>query len=461
MPLNLLVVDTAAVSVKLRLDPIDGNGNSVLSNSPLHVKDKVYIDRVDFTAFAHIGTLTKPVYHRLVVTLPAEVANDFVRPTTGQLPTETISAAPGPRRYIPLTPDTTEHATKFATVPTTSFRTFTSNRITFLPGGANGLTGTNTYLGTITRKSVAVTKTFKFDFQFQYDAMDGGVLGEDPNGPLHNAELGTYAPNVDLTYSGLWYEYQQETDSNDIVTGSDSLSYKVKIYHVARENYDPNPDTDPTTRMWYAGNNLASGGGVITPSVTFNIAGDTYTPAAATVAQAYLDNQLWSDPLTKLIPNPAIDYIFEVADADTASTNVDDKVDVTTIAFPRISIAEHLVYRQGGQLITSGNTLKLFRGRSTRIYTDLTTWTSVCLHSFDLAADDDDSLAKTDTTLGTLSDWITFDGNQTVVGVGIASGGTVYLQVYLGPNSTGVRFDSLFVTHDTATTNLLQNFPNP
>lgn len=425
MPLHLLVVDTAAVSVKLRLDPVDNNGDPVpklIDNvpNPNHTKDKVVVDRVDFTAYSHLGKLTQPVYHRLVVTLPNTVPNVYVQPGTVNLP-QIGSSDEDDRRTIPLVPvsnpnsdqNLDSHDGKFIGDGTT--KSFKNSRITF-----NKL---NTYLGTITRSPDNITKEFLFELQYQYDPMN--VTNNTPLGVNQAALVGEFPTK------GVWIPYESKTDKKVTVTANNGLTYKMKIY------YTDGTLNEEASKLWSEIN--------MGPGFKITINEHDYIPT----------KRMDDTPIADLFDDLSIDFVLELADNRNTADIVDDLVTVTSQGKQKVSIGNHILFRKNGELVKSGSSyIKLFRGHTTRIYTNLTNWDRVAFVGYDLDDEDDDvvsrGLSKDEVGVDP-TDTLTFDVDQTIIKVGLTPNGTVYLLVTLLPNSTGVNFDALFINHVSPT----------
>ena len=476
MPLNLIVVDTAAVSIKLRLQPVDNLGSTVdphgvtiVSGSDYHVKDRVFLDRVDFTAFSDLSTPAQYVYHRLAITLPVEepfytrtnVLSGATNSDVTVLPTEEATTSPAgadPRRYIPLIPTTQPSIGSGATLSFTGAR----NSFTYTTTPTGILTS---YLGTIKKNLSNVDRLFTFELQYQYDVMTGGVaVGVDQNAIWADALLLDPLLSPPPT---KWFEYQQSTDVSIIVTAVDSLTYRFRTFRLPSATADANPTYDLVDQIYFASNNtnINPTNLVIGSGFSININGIVYYPEPAVIAETWLNSILWSDSIFNGTVNTTVDLVLVLAD-NSPSSAVDDLVTVTSLAKADVSAKEHIILHDGTTpkylTASTSNTLKLFKGRTTRIYTDFSSWDDVSLTTFTLDPSDDEAI-----TIGTAqnslsrSGWTSFDAGQTVIGVSKTSSGRVYFLVYLGPNSTGVNFAQLQINSFPALNNDFSTFTKP
>ena len=119
-----------------------------------------------------------------------------------------------------------------------------------------------------------------------------------------------------------------------------------------------------------------------------------------------------------------------------------------------LDLSNHVVYRKGGALVNDGN-VKLFSGRTTRVYTNLR-WERASLGYLWLDENDDDYDGGPSGGYGL--GFTDYDNGQTRVGIDVDANKHVYLLVKLGRNSTGVNFEEFEVIQTTVYRNRMVDF---
>lgn len=413
MPLNIQVVDAAAVNVLLSARHTDIDGNTIALNDPNHVYDEVYIERVDIAVFSHLSNSALTVYHRLNYSSPSnpDFTWDVATPQNGVL------------NLIPI-----------AGQPSTVHGGHTSTRIAYRSTDSNNNIG-----GRIIGKMLKggnYSNLLRINFDLEYQEDDGSHA---------------------FSNAGTWTTYPQSSIEDVWVTGTDNETYKMRVVNSIIDKDDSGAvdivymrlgDTIPNT--------------LTINDVTYTVVSDLSLMSDQVGILLYTG---WvnggPNTLGNLTPQGNLNYVLELADTigDIGSSGqVDDVAEYTSAALPYFNIAEHIVNSLTDLTTSLTRTIKLFRGRTTKLYTDLR-WVRVCLEQSVLSTTDSDYVSRSFEGLSSAG-FVDWDNGETRIGVFVdtSRNNRVYLLVKLGLKSDGIQYNELRIVHNTSGRNRLVDF---
>lgn len=423
MAFNIKVVNTGSLTVQIVSEHLNNSDNAVDENDPNHVYDRIKIGKLFFSMYDKLSTVEKPVYHRLKYTVTGNAGNwtyarqagDPVFGFVNLVPLDKHSQADGGFSTAENSYDEND------TLP---------HRI----------------LGKLEKRSVEQQLTFTFELQYNTTSME----------------------------SGVWKNYKQTTSKNIVVNADDNddntedFPIRIRTAYTA-DNYDPttkenyDPDIHKQARLYRRMTTKNESDNEIPAGTTVTIGGVKYSTEDGpdSTYPTEVKEILFSDT-TLITPRPNVDFVLLLSDDSAGDdTIIDDKVEYTSSAKPAVQIKNHIVP-------TSTDTdpitpipnlveVKLFRGKTTRIFTNLY-WPRVRVKSLSVSEND---LEDVDTDTLTNFGFMDFDGGETRLGIDRTAEGRVFIIVKLSMHSTSLLLDTLVPEIADAVTNPMNGSEDP
>jgi len=436
MAFNIEVISTAALAVRLGLKHLNYAEAEITENDPNHVYDQVVIEKIHLSIYDKLSTSTVPVYHRLKYTLrnPAEAA-EYVHPRPA------VDGA----YFIDLIPLNT-HTT--AGIDTNVGFATSENSYDVVGGD----TLVHKVIGRVSKRFLAQDIRYVFELQYQVDPMTG----------VNGAPIGRNPA------AAAWTTYTRALDTDVMIVpadgpdaGDNDIQARVKIIYtsysteVDADNITPPPNIARATKL-YRRKTVQLPNDVNLPD-TLVIGGTTYTTEAGPDA-GYPQNvwdALFTGTLGSEVPVAEIDYVIVAYDESPNlldASPIDDYTNVTVLGKGAIQIQQFIVRSSidttpinNGPYDTTDVDMKIFRGKTTKIFTTLY-WPNVFINDISLSMNDPESNNFVPYGASGFTDT---DNGETRIGVSTEANGRVYLIVTLSLHSTSLLLDQLVVAQGT------------
>lgn len=472
--IKFVISDTAALNISVKRFTRNYL-NQCVSDISQHVKSAIVLTNVDVTLFANLWQTGKPIYHRILITLPLGTTDYHIN--SNPMGIADVKTDPYIIKkndvgtndyYLPLITDSNGQAIIDRDIIETDIaKTTINNGISTPKIGYNF--GDNGYIiGYITQSG----KTSLLDGQNE------GSL------PFRFTAKLQYSTTNDYGASANWIDYKQSTVSTSYVyatNGANSELHPLTTIYMNPNSQISCPELfnsgsssvlySKTSTIYisingtdYASIPVDDGGGNAINNVDTQIHNDVMALTGDNALALYVAD-IGGDSLSP------VDDVFEYINrsfGEHITIKISDKnanPETNVLQQPKgISLGEHILDKRDGTPLTTSS-IKIFRNSSFRLYTDLK-WERVCFAARKLNPEDNDAknspysanLVKT-TTANTC--FLAFDADHTIIAVKVigtdSSGNSVsnnpndfcvVVDVTIGNLSDGINFDELHITHD-------------